>query len=455
MLKKVLSLFCLSGILIISGCKHDNKRESDLFFQWKSNKDTVEEEANIWIRGITNKSTIKFYDRKDVFSNTPLEVDSLPKLIESSQDGEIELFGYRNLNKLSYNPFPWQSWNPDTGKNILRLSTKSDRPFLRLEFDKLNFSKINISSGAFGLGLISCNFDTLIISPTNYPNWKSTFDNISLYIRDSTVHKYIRISRFWNGKLTILTHLNRLVLDYSPTISKQELSCANVDTLLLYSIDTTHNKVLSLYSGTGRKTDFFFKDINLGTLNFNYIYFKFDPFLGSDIYTDSWYLENQKKFHKIIENQRKNGYNRGVIQASIDSAAFEDQQFVLGETVSKIKRWWNGYGFEKGNVVFASLEMFGFFFLLNFCVFRKLLNVYDFANIQQARQDSFDFKYSFLGSGYRFLLCMFYSGFIFYGFRFEFKNFKIDKVGYAFIIIIQYVLGLVSLAYIANLIITK
>jgi hypothetical protein len=72
-----------------------------------------------------------------------------------------------------------------------------------------------------------------------------------------------------------------------------------------------------------------------------------------------------------------------------------------------------------------------------------------------SREHTFNHGLKFIGILHRSLLCCVYTGFVFYGLKFDLNALKSHRIGLLLLLILQYILGIISLAYIANLIITK
>lgn len=56
---------------------------------------------------------------------------------------------------------------------------------------------------------------------------------------------------------------------------------------------------------------------------------------------------------------------------------------------------------------------------------------------------------------FRTIYCFIYTGYIFWGIKLKLENIKLSNVSLALWIIFQYIVGIICLAYIANIIITR
>ena len=184
-------------------------------------------------------------------------------------------------------------------------------------------------------------------------------------------------------------------------------------------------------------------------LDLDYRFFNF-CYEDNDNY---FYVEG--KFKEIIESQRINNNQEGAIDASIDSAKFEDQQHFLTYLFIPVKSWWNNYGYDKGKVITSSLELFGIVWFINLILFRKILDIYTYGEISKEQKGSSRFRSKVKRQLYLSLLCLIYSGYLFFGLKFEINKLKLKSLWLAFWVIGQYVVGIICLAYIANLVITR
>lgn len=189
-------------------------------------------------------------------------------------------------------------------------------------------------------------------------------------------------------------------------------------------------------------------DVDASQLNIDYRYFTYLPI-------DRDYDANIKNYEDIISSQRR-VYNReGEIEASIDLAIYQDQQHYITLLVIPIKLWWNNYGYNKERVVISAFELFCLVWIVNLIIFNKVLEAYGFTEIKKQRLVAIKFSNKFRRLLFLSLLSFIYSGYLFFGLKFEINNLKLKPIWVAFWIIAQYVVGIISLAYIANIIISK
>jgi len=240
------------------------------------------------------------------------------------------------------------------------------------------------------------------------------------------------------------------------------IDCYNADTLQLWNVSpaNAHSTLylstlphltlndLKVHPGpkTSHKTILRLTSTDAGCLDLDYQDFKYDP-SGS-------YLKNLKNFGQIISIQKRNFNTQGVIAASIDSCIYEDNQHFLIPLFIPVKLWWNNYGYDKSKVLISSSELFLVFVILNFIFFNKLISQYEISEINKA--DKRSRKYGFFKRLlYKLFLCILYSGYLFYGLRFDFNRLKLNYIWLVFLVLLQYVCGVIAIAYLANLIISK
>ena len=206
-----------------------------------------------------------------------------------------------------------------------------------------------------------------------------------------------------------------------------------------------------------KKATLFLKHVDAKYFDFDYSMFHFQPYtvIEYDNNANDWNSDITATYNGIIESQKRLNNLQGIKAASIELAQFNDSQLFLGRGIIALKTWWNDYGFNKTKVIMASSEIFLGFLIINCFIFRWLFIVYPLFEIKEARERSFKFKNKIYGLIYRFILCALYSGIIFYGLKFDVSNLKVKNIGLVTLLILEYIVGIVSLAYIANLIITK
>lgn len=123
-----------------------------------------------------------------------------------------------------------------------------------------------------------------------------------------------------------------------------------------------------------------------------------------------------------------------------------------------IREKWNYFGYRR-NLIFGNAWYLMLLFLsINFLVFPKLLhNGYVIEEFERSHK-VIKYKYRnkpLLIEILSFFICIIYTFFIFWGLKLNFEKLKVAHVGFTILILTQYIIGIVCLAYIANIIIAK
>ena len=190
------------------------------------------------------------------------------------------------------------------------------------------------------------------------------------------------------------------------------------------------------------------------------------------IFPDTTYNYEQKSnvYEQLLKVQEKHGFRSSLEKLDKEYKEFQylenpkNEDWVtlkLNQIANFIQKNWWDYGYDKARVIWWTIGLLLFFFILNSVIFDYLLNeVYTIDQIKEVNrkqkfilfrlysvQYKFDYHYT------RFWLPFYYTCLIFFGLRMSVEKFKFSKnLGVAYLFI-QYVMGLVCLAYIANFII--
>jgi hypothetical protein len=189
-------------------------------------------------------------------------------------------------------------------------------------------------------------------------------------------------------------------------------------------------------------------------LEFKYEDIQYIPPYGADTKGEP-YVEAKQYFAEIIRSQKLLHNENGAILAETDSIRLENSRYYFGGVASAVESWWNFFGFYKPQVIVSILEVFSVVFFINLLFFRKILATYDVSDFSKAREKFIDTKKWFLRNAYNFILCIIYTGYLFFGLRFETGKLKFTNLALLIWVTIQYAVGIVCLAYLANLIIAK
>jgi hypothetical protein len=306
------------------------------------------------------------------------------------------------------------------------------------------------------------NSDTAAIKMSNGlklhdDDYSSGLDSLGQAILDTIKGANVFLKNIEVGELQ-LYKVKKLTLSDCYISGNSKISADMIDTIELDNV-TFANSTTVLDLGNilyWYKDPIFLKlnNVEASQLKFNYQYIRYIPDPRSD-FQGHYYSEAKQNFTKIIAAQRKSHNDNATIVASTDSIRLENNRYYGGEELNMLEEWWNYFGFFKPQVLVSIAEAFGVVLLINFILFGYLVDAYDMSEFYLARQFTYGQKNYFLKLANRFFLCLFYSGYLFFGLRLEITKLKLNNLFIVGWITIQYLIGIVSLGYIANLVISK
>ncbi len=296
-------------------------------------------------------------------------------------------------------------------------------------------------------------------------------DNISLRL-DKT-----KISKFQiNGAQIISNRFNIITGDITNTridsliLSNVELKCklkiincllpdyieiknitnnTSGDILDLSQFNSYQNKTCKLNIG---------KD-DVAKVNLNYKYFTLDIDNLGPKYLKEWI------YSELLRKQKENYFQDGY--EKLDKEYKEFHYLSDNNTLSYFKNWvdkhWWDYGYDKFKIITNSFTIFIAFLLINFFLYHKLKTVYypekfkQFDERLNAHNMDTPIKVTTEIFNYikRIPIIILYTAFIFWGLKLDLKELELRKPLFLGIVIVEYVIGIICLAYIANYIITK
>jgi hypothetical protein len=231
------------------------------------------------------------------------------------------------------------------------------------------------------------------------------------------------------------------------------------DTLVLDHVWFSGNGLLTVdqgvYSVGGAKTVLVLENTDVSRIKLDYSDFFYQPYFKAshNKKKQDWsYSKAKQNFLALIEGQKASFNEAGMTAASADFARFEDQKNGLTRFFSPFKRWWNNYGFDKVKVIYSILSMFLGIVVFNALFFRSIVAVYKISSIDTARARLISGSRSFNTSISRFILVCFYSGYVFFGLKLDVSKLELKSYWLAIMIILEYTAGIISMAYLANLI---
>jgi hypothetical protein len=473
-------------IIVLMSCNKINRVNSRNYGQGLDKKDTTKEIHIAWDSKNNKKSKafnfvaafqiIRFLGIKDsgIYINYSWQSPNNSGLSIDNKS-QLELVEYRTLDLTP-------KVHIDKKLNGFHISNRDDIGFIyRIQGNNssqkiFDIKRLNIYSIHADLAIIDCTQDvdlSLYSTNLNYLLIRSYADSFgndypSVQIRAPVIYRGTRGAANINSSVK---HVNLETITVEQVSSQQieELSISNsylTDTCILKcdsASSFTFNDVrFKSLTGTlklaNAKLNAILKlrKVDVSKFDFDYSHFHFLP-CDVNGYTDKneWYSDVTSIYQNIISSQKRLNNFEGVKSATIELAKFEDQQSTLGFIVTPVKAWWNNYGTEKSKVVRSSFELFLIFFLLNLIWFKKILENYDVAGIKEVKNEVDRFTSRNKRVSRNVILCLIYTGVIFYGVKFDFKDLKIKLLPIVFLLFVEYILGLIALAYIANLIISK
>jgi hypothetical protein len=121
------------------------------------------------------------------------------------------------------------------------------------------------------------------------------------------------------------------------------------------------------------------------------------------------------------------------------------------------KHWWD-YGYNKALIFRNSLIFFGVFLFINLLLFKHLIKVYLPANIEEyynnLKNDSGHTNKVKIAI-YTIPCILLYTAFIFWGLKLDVKDLKVKHWLSLTLIIVEYSVGIICLAYLANYVLSK
>jgi len=125
---------------------------------------------------------------------------------------------------------------------------------------------------------------------------------------------------------------------------------------------------------------------------------------------------------------------------------------ILGLMQDRIAKYWWDYGYDKGLVVSNSIVHMVIFFWINLFFYNELLDTYNLAVFEEARKDINSISVS-RHFNVTFFYCLYFTGTIFWGIKLDVDKISLKNMWLVSLIILEYIAGIICLAYLANYII--
>ncbi|KXX70936.1 pentapeptide repeat-containing protein [Flammeovirga sp. SJP92] len=232
---------------------------------------------------------------------------------------------------------------------------------------------------------------------------------------------------------------------------------------------TTTEKIIDL---TLSRLDSNKRECVISLFSTNIEKFKFDYNLFK-IYHDTTrnYTATVSIYEQVMAMQKKYGYTSGYEKADKEKKEFVYLEkakkgkwaYIKNNTLNFLDKYWWDYGYNKTLVFRNTLVIFFLFHVINiFAIYfhrysyethkkavihyKSIIEIYNIESIQYL----LDSEYWFIRKIYHPFL---YTAFIFFGLKLDFKAINYRNVPFTLLIYIEYSVGLICLAYLANTII--
>jgi uncharacterized protein YjbI with pentapeptide repeats len=224
------------------------------------------------------------------------------------------------------------------------------------------------------------------------------------------------------------------------------------------TIDLSHNYFkydLDLTTASFKKNKIHYirlEDVDVSKIHFDYFHFKL---LMVGEFGDP--LDNEKAnyiYESILKNFKEKGQMNSYELLDVEYKKFRDRSYLKWQShLNEI--WWN-FGYDKTKVIFNSFALLMFFSIINMLIFSKMKEGYIIEEIDKATER---LNNKFISKKRKFLLryfyCFYFTNHLFWRIRLDIENIKLTNAFIALWILFQYLIGLVCLAFIANMIVGK
>jgi hypothetical protein len=322
-------------------------------------------------------------------------------------------------------------------------------------FPHVSFSSCTIDTLAIGYDLANVDLVGTTVSHLIWNLWASKVNRLAI---ESSAIPHLVLNRPGVDTLIINNSRFRRVSLREIKAKTVKLSFSELpDTLELMDVDLSGpQSKIDLYTlKPAEKTCYisFFR-VDFDKVEFNYNYYRL--FFPKHYLLD--YEEKVNVYHQLLNKFRVKGMYQSYEKLDREFKEFKylEGKGFGGSVLNWVDRHWWGYGYSKFLVVRNALLLNFIFFIINSFVFRQLVHrgyrIEKFARINTELNKKFKkpFTRYLAKSPYVFL----YTSYIFWGLRLDVNNISVHKIGMFAYVLLQYVTGVVCLAYVANLIIT-
>jgi hypothetical protein len=196
-----------------------------------------------------------------------------------------------------------------------------------------------------------------------------------------------------------------------------------------------------------------------GLIKANYKYFNLIFESATSMY------EKERIYTELLNMQRSNYFLDGYEKLDKEYKAFKylNKKTVVSRLENWIDKHWWDYGYDKFKVLANSVKLFFVFFVINLLLYKELTKVYHpekFKSfVERSDNSNLNLQYPIANYLKKYIgqapVVFLYTAFLFWGVKFDLDELELKKPFYMTLIIGQYIVGLICLAYIANYIISK
>ena len=151
-------------------------------------------------------------------------------------------------------------------------------------------------------------------------------------------------------------------------------------------------------------------------------------------------------YERLLKNFSNKGYGDSHELLDIE---YKEWQKSEDWTVCVNDVWWK-FGYKKSRIIWWALGLIFLFNFFNNWKFSRLQHTYPIDNLREAYYDYSGNQKKWVLKLKQYAISLLYTGLIFFKVSVDFNKMRFDKLGYAFIIILQYTIGLVCTAFLIN-----
>jgi hypothetical protein len=151
----------------------------------------------------------------------------------------------------------------------------------------------------------------------------------------------------------------------------------------------------------------------------------------------------------LLNNFQKNGFKDSYRTLAIE---YKDWQ-ARNDFSTRVGGAWWGYGYRKWQLLYWTFGFLLGFSLINLALYKRIFATYP---IEELAMDEYEFSPNTVIKFFQqLLLSGMYTGWIFFKLSIDFDKIRIQRLGWLFIILLEYLIGILCTAYLINWIVSK